>query len=64
MKALIASTLLGLSAMAMSTSASAQEYFYVDPDGARVYSYDDDDVRNPRGQATGHIWYDIEENLP
>ena len=63
MKALIASTLLGLSAMAMSTSASAQEYFYVDPDGARVYAYDDE-VRNPRGQTRGHIWYDIEENLP
>lgn len=64
MKTLIASTLLGLSAIAMSTSASAQEYFYVDPDGARVYTYYDDEARNPRGQARGHIWHDIEQNLP
>ena len=66
MKNLIASTLIGLSAIAMSTSASAQEYFYVEPDGARVYyyTYDDDDIRAPRGQTRGEIWYDIEKNLP
>jgi len=64
MKSIIVATLLGLSAMTLSTSASAQEFFYVDPDGTRVYSYDDDEVRNPRGQTRGHIWYDIEQNLP
>jgi hypothetical protein len=64
MKGIIAATLLGLSATAMSTSASAQEFFYVEPDGARAYSYHDDEVHNPRGQTRGHIWYDIEENLP
>ena len=64
MKTLIASTLLGLSAMAMSTTASAQEYVYVEPNDARVYYYDNDDVRNPRGQTPGHIWYKIEQNLP
>jgi hypothetical protein len=49
----------------MSTSACAQEFFFVVPDDEHLYSYyDDDDVRSPRGQTPGEIWYDIEENLP